>query len=91
MEPTTTPQTKTCAKCGRELTLDRFYTNNGKPNSICKDCKKEEVKKYRKPKEAKGQPKAVVVRETLTDQQMVDNLREHGWTVTCTRTITEEL
>lgn len=35
--------------------------------------------------------KTVVVRETLTDKQMVDLLREHGWTVTCYRTITEEL
>lgn len=25
----------------------------------------------------------VVVREVLTDKQMVDLLREHGWTVTC--------
>ena len=37
------------------------------------------------------QPKKIVVRETLTDKQMVDLLREHGWTVTCYRTITEEL
>lgn len=38
-----------------------------------------------------AQTKKVVVRETLTDKQMVDLLREHGWTVTCYRTITEEL
>lgn len=37
------------------------------------------------------QPKTVVVRDVLTDQQMVDLLREHGWTVKCYRTITEEL
>lgn len=37
------------------------------------------------------QSKKAVVRETLTDKQMVDLLREHGWTVTCYRTITEEL
>ena len=37
------------------------------------------------------QTQTVVVRETLTDKQMVDLLREHGWTVTCYRTITEEL
>lgn len=39
----------------------------------------------------KEQTQTVVVRETLTDKQMVDLLREHGWTVTCYRTITEEL
>lgn len=35
--------------------------------------------------------KTVVVRETLTDAQMVSILREHGWEVTCRRVITEEL
>lgn len=84
-----TQQTKTCRNCGRTLTLDHFYTNKGKPNSICKDCKKEEIRRNRKPKEAKTarrtteQPLRIAVRETLTDQQMVDLLREHGWTVTC--------
>lgn len=83
-----TQQTKTCRNCGRTLTLDHFYTDKGRPNSICKDCKKEEVMRYKKPKEAKTarrtpeQPARIAVRETLTDQQMVDLLREHGWTVT---------
>lgn len=82
---TTNTTTKTCRTCGRTLTLDYFYTNKGKPNSICKECKKEEVKSYRKPKEAKAPRKTAEqpVRETLTDKQMVDLLREHGWTVTC--------
>lgn len=86
---TTDKTTKVCRNCGRELTLDHFYTNKGKPNSICKDCKKETVKRNRKPKAAKApkkateQPARIAVRETLTDKQMVDLLREHGWTVTC--------
>lgn len=82
---TTNTTTKTCKKCGRTLTLDHFYTNKGKPNSICKECKREEVKRYKKPKEAKAPRKTAEqpVRETLTDKQMVDLLREHGWTVTC--------
>ena len=82
---TTNETIKTCRKCGRELTLDNFYTNKGKPNSICKDCKKEEVKRCRKPKPTREATPAenIVVRETLTDKQMVDLLREHGWTVTC--------
>lgn len=37
------------------------------------------------------QPMTVVVRETLTDEQMVNILREHGWEVTCKRTITQEI
>lgn len=52
--------------------------------SWCNDCR------AGKTQEAPPQ-KTVVVRETLTDKQMVDLLREHGWIVTCTRTITEEL
>lgn len=39
----------------------------------------------------KTELQSVVVRETLTDEQMVMALRAHGWTVTCTRTITQEL
>lgn len=96
--PPKTQETKRCNRCGRVLTLDNFYTNKGKPNSICKDCKKKEVLRYRKPKAAKAQDtppdqkvKTVVVRETMTDQEMVDTLRAKGWTVTCERTITERL
>lgn len=35
--------------------------------------------------------KTIVVRETLTDEQMVNLLREHGWEVTCRRTVTQEI
>lgn len=35
--------------------------------------------------------KTIVVRETLTDEQMVNILREHGWEVTCKRTVTQEI
>jgi hypothetical protein len=37
------------------------------------------------------QPTTIVVRETLTDEQMVNILREHGWEVTCRRTVTQEI
>lgn len=44
------------------------------------------------PKPADGEPvKKVVVRETLSDEQMVMALRARGWEVTCRRTITQEL
>lgn len=54
-------------------------------------AEKRAAKAQEQPQPTEEQPKTVVVRETLTDKQMVDTLREHGWTVTCYRTITEEL
>lgn len=33
----------------------------------------------------------IVVREQMTDEQMVKALRDRGWEVTCKRTVTEEL
>lgn len=54
-------------------------------------AEKRAAKAQEQPQPTEEQPKTVVVRETLTDKQMVDLLREHGWTVTCYRTITEEL
>ena len=63
----------------------------------CKDCRnasgrmlyhkrfggEERTELQRKNEKAKPQP--VQVRE-LTDAEMVDLLRQHGWTVTCTKT-----
>lgn len=54
-------------------------------------AEKRAAKTQEQPQPTEEQPKTVVVREKLTDKQMVDLLREHGWTVTCYRTITEEL
>lgn len=44
-----------------------------------------------RPTKPEGSVVRVAVREKLTDEQMVMALRANGWTVTCTRTITEEL
>lgn len=98
-------QTKTCTKCGRDLPKEAFGKHARTRDGLqpyCKKCRSEARKgKTSRPgrematkytKTAQDQPKTtVVVRETLTDKQMVDLLREHGWTVTCYRTITEEL
>lgn len=96
--------TKRCPRCGRELPADAFGKHARTRDGLqpyCKDCRSETCKgkagrprretatKYTKTKPE--QPQRIVVRETLTDKQMVDILREHGWAVTCTRTITEEL
>lgn len=86
--------TKTCTKCGRELPGSEFYAKAGSKDGLqtqCKDCHNAVSRSSKDKTKAQEQPKQVVVRETLTDKQMVELLREHGWTVTCYRTITEEL
>lgn len=99
------PGIKSCPRCGQDLPKEAFGKNARTRDGLqpyCKKCRSEARKgKTSRPgretatkytKTAQDQPKAgVVVRETLTDKQMVDLLREHGWTVTCYRTITEEL
>ena len=95
-----TNATKTCSKCGETKPLTDFYKDKSASDghqSWCKRCVcVDNAQRARKAKAEKRTAKAeytqtVVVRETLTDKQMVDLLREHGWTVTCYRTITEEL
>lgn len=95
-----TNATKTCTKCGETKPLTDFYKDKKASDghqSWCKRCVSvDNAQRARKAKAEKRTAKAeqtqtVVVRETLTDKQMVDLLREHGWTVTCYRTITEEL
>ena len=94
------PEIKTCSKCGETKPLTDFYKDKNASDghqSWCKRCVcVDNAQRARKAKAEKRTAKAeqtqtVVVRETLTDKQMVDLLREHGWTVTCYRTITEEL
>lgn len=91
---------KRCAKCGETKPLTDFYKDKKASDghqSWCKHCahvdNAQRARKALAEKRAKAQeqPKPIVVRETLTDKQMVDLLREHGWTVNCYRTITEEL
>ena len=91
---------KRCAKCGETKPLTDFYKDKKASDghqSWCKHCahvdNAQRARKALAEKRAKAQeqPKPTVVRETLTDKQMVELLREHGWTVTCYRTITEEL
>lgn len=97
-------ETKHCNKCGQDLPLSAFGKKaNAKDGlqSWCRKCTTKAIQDARKAKKAakeqeqptppKEQTKTVVVRETLTDEQMVQALRAHGWEVTCKRTITEEL
>ena len=98
----TTVQTKTCICCGETKPIEEFYRDKKASDghqSYCKRCLNlkaaERARKARAEKRAatKGakEIKKTVVRETLTDEQMVQALRSHGWEVTCKRTIAEEL
>lgn len=101
-QETTTVQTKTCRCCGETKPISDFYQNKKASDglqSYCKKCMNEKsrarkqavrTEKRAAAKETK-ETKNVVVRETLTDEQMVQALRARGWEVTCKRTITEEL
>lgn len=105
IEPQAPACTKKCPRCGRELPADAFGKHSRTRDNLqpyCRDCRsearigktsrpgQETTTKYVKP-EGGPEPQKIVVREALTDKQMVMALRAHGWTVTCTRTITEEL
>lgn len=101
-QETTTVQTKTCRCCGETKPISDFYQDKKASDglqSYCKKCMNEKARarkqvvraeKRAAAKEAK-ESKNVVVRETLSDEQMVQAHRAHGWEVTCKRTITEEL
>lgn len=101
-QETTTVLTKTCRCCGETKPICDFYQDKKASDglqSYCKKCMNEKARarkqavsaeKRAAAKEAK-EIKNVVVRETMTDKQMVDALRAHGWEVTCKRLITEEL
>ena len=98
-------KTKTCTKCGRELPISEFYAKTGAKDghhSICKECHiaktKESVARRKAQTETAKQekPNEAVAGITnglkaVADRTLVDELRARGWTVTCTRTITEEL
>lgn len=76
--------TKLCPRCGKELPREAFGRHARTRDGLqpyCRACRSEGRKE--KSSRPGKETKKIVVRETLTDQQMVDLLREHGWTVTC--------
>ena len=99
-KPMETTPTKRCSKCGEEKPLTDFGANrtakDGKQR-WCKACINKATSRAKDNRSAAVQKepakteKQIVVREKLTDAQMVMALRAHGWQVSCTRTITEEL
>lgn len=90
-------KTKICPRCEKELPVEEFGKHSRTRDGLqpyCRQCRSEARKgKTSRPgtetntsfikKEDEAPVKKVVVREVLTDKQMVDLLREHGWTVSC--------
>ena len=76
LQPEQPKTTKVCAKCHRELPLDRFGNNkkslDGK-KSYCKDCENENCRKYR---EKVRRPRKPKVKSTALEQPPINNLLE---------------
>lgn len=99
-KPMETIPTKRCSKCGEEKPLTDFGGNRTSKDGKqywCKACINKATSRAKGNRGAAAQKepaktqKQIVVREALTDAQMVEALRTRGWQVTCTRTVTEEL
>lgn len=90
-------KTKVCKVCGKELPIDQF-----RPNPKCKDghldtcyeCLNNKIKETNKKKEDELVEKifgkeADVTKELhlYADEELVQELRERGWEVKCTKTI----
>lgn len=88
--------TKVCKSCGRELPLDAFGGHAktwDKKNTVCLECMSAKLRKnISKPKKvAAPGTQRIVVREVMTDEQMVAALRANGWEVTCRKMVHLEL
>ena len=90
---------KTCTKCGRELPLSEFSRNRYGLLSVCKTCCKEgRLASRKKPEPADSAilriPKTESQIDTrfffgnVPDEELVAELRNRGYEVTCTKTIT---
>ena len=79
--------TKVCKVCGKELPIDQF-----RPNPKCKDghldtcyeCLNNKIKETNKKKEEVDVTKEL---HLYADEELVAELRERGWEVKCTKTI----
>lgn len=80
-------KTKVCKVCGKELPIDQF-----RPNPKCKDghldtcyeCLNNKIKETNKRKEEVDVTKEL---HLYADEELVQELRERGWEVKCTKTI----
>lgn len=79
--------TKVCKVCGKELPIDQF-----RPNPKCKDghldtcyeCLNNKIKETNKRKEEVDVTKEL---HLYADEELVQELRERGWEVKCTKVI----
>lgn len=95
-----TEEAKICKKCGRELPLSHFSRNRYGLLSVCKTCCKEgrlaSLKKKHGPADSAilRIPKTESQVDTrfffgnVPDEELVAELRNRGYEVTCTKTIT---
>jgi hypothetical protein len=95
-----------CTKCRRVLPVSEFGICKKNKDGIqyeCKDCRNEYGRALyhsrfggsevpmRQRTLPKDDPKPVGGLTAMTDAQMVETLRAHGWTVVCTRKVEEAL
>lgn len=95
-----------CSKCGRVLPVTEFGICKKNKDGLqyeCKDCRNRYGRELyhrrfggsevpmRQRTLPEGDPQPVGGLTALTDAQMVELLRAHGWTVVCTRKVEETL
>lgn len=91
--------TKVCKDCGKELPIEMFQRQARSKDGymhICKDCKQKRMTEAYKKMEEKPKAEPTEFEEHLemldalmkiSDQELVDELRQRGWDVKCTKTI----
>lgn len=88
-----------CTKCQRVLPITEFGSNKKNKDGLqyeCKDCRNEYGRRlyhshYGGSEVPMRQRTLPEQKAGMTDAEMVEALRAHGWTVTCTRTVEEAI
>lgn len=96
-------RTKVCKVCGKELPIEMFRKNNKSKDGYtdtCFDCINVKIRAgFNKKKDAQKKPKSeepirledtikmVDAINSIPDQALVNELRQRGYDVTCTKTI----
>ena len=96
-------KTKVCKVCGKELPIEMFRKNNKSKDGYtdtCFDCINVKIRAgFNKRKDAQKKPKSedpirledtikmVDAIDNIPDQALVNELRQRGYDVTCTKTI----
>lgn len=93
----TTPTTKVCKKCGRELPAEAFNRHAKSRDGLqpyCRECQHETAKagaaKAGRPKKAQQAPAPTIPNPSVTeipDHDLSQELRRRGYDVKCSKTI----